>query len=158
MRLFSVCLLVASAGLAVFPSPGTAQDIVVRAGNVARLQLVERQVIGEVISLRRDTVLIRRNMDGPISAIAQSNIHAIEVKFPGSNRKQRTIMSALIGAAFGAAGGAYLATHVACADCVVAATDRVWGTLTIAGITSTLAAITGYITTPPRWTPATIPN
>lgn len=92
----TVRILVAYLGIGlsllfVLPTPGVAQELVARTGQVARVQLLDRQITGQIVSIRFDSVFLRRNMEGRISPVARGDVHRVEIKFPGA-RRQHTIV------------------------------------------------------------------
>jgi hypothetical protein len=150
---------ICSVGFVCCLAPGaSAQDLVVRSGQVARLHLADQLVTGRIVSIQRDSVYLRRTLDGPVRRFGSGDIQQVDVRFPGTNRQRRTIVGSLVGGAVGVAGGIYASGGGACSDCVATTQDLILGTLLFTGAFSALGGIVGYATTPARWVPAQIPR
>jgi hypothetical protein len=113
---------------------------------------------GRIVSIQRDSVYLRRTLDGPVRRFGSGDIQQVDVRFPGTNRQRRTIVGSLVGGAVGVAGGIYASGGGACSDCVATTQDLILGTLLFTGAFSALGGIVGYATTPARWVPAQIPR
>ena len=141
-----------------FAAKVSAQDLVARPGQTARLQLIDQHLTGRIVSIQQDILHLQRTMDGPVREIALSSIRGIDVRFPGLDRKKRTVIGSLVGGAVGAAGGIYLSRGGACSDCVTTTRDLVVGMLLFTGVSSALGGVIGYASTPSRWVPAQLPR